>query len=181
MNTDNLTRPDTRTSWHTVVPTALLGELTIVRDADAITGLYFPHHWNLRDRSGFGERRDDGFDEAIAQLHDYLAGERTEFDLPLRADGDAVRQRVWDLLASVTYGTTTTYGELASELAADRSITPQEVGKAVGRNPLSVFVACHRVLGRGGKLVGYAGGLARKRALLDLEQATSGRAPGLLW
>jgi methylated-DNA-[protein]-cysteine S-methyltransferase len=185
MSTESTTRPVTETTWHTVVPTELLGDLTVVRDTDAITGLYFRHHWNLCDRSIFGERRDEGFDAAATQLHEYLAGERTAFDLRLRADGDELQQRVWDLLRGIPYGRTTTYGELAAAVAPDRSITAQQVGQAVGSNPLSVFVACHRVLGRGNKLVGYAGGLARKRALLELEYSTSakldGDTAGRLW
>ena len=178
MSTECATRPATNTTWHTVVPTTLLGELTVVRDAEAITGLYFRRHWNLRDRSIFGERRDEGFDDAATQLHEYLAGERTAFDLRLRADGDELQCRVWELLHEISYGRTTTYGELAAAVDPGRSITAQQVGQAVGRNPLSVFVACHRVVGRGNKLVGYAGGLSRKRALLELELSTSARLDG---
>jgi methylated-DNA-[protein]-cysteine S-methyltransferase len=178
MSTENITRSATNTTWHTVVPATLLGDLTLVRDEEAITGLYFRHHWGLRDRSIFGERRDEGFDDATTQLDQYLAGQRTEFDLLLRADGDELQHRVWELLHDIPYGETTTYGELAVALDPGRSVTAQQVGQAVGRNPLSVFVACHRVVGRGNKLVGYAGGLSRKRALLELELSTSARLNG---
>jgi methylated-DNA-[protein]-cysteine S-methyltransferase len=100
-----------------------------------------------------------------AQLAEYFAGDRRDFDLPMHADGDALQRQVWALLAAIPYGSTRTYGRLAEVLGC----TAQEVGAAVGSNPLSILVGCHRVVGTGGKLTGYAGGLARKRHLLDLE------------
>jgi methylated-DNA-[protein]-cysteine S-methyltransferase len=161
------TRTNTATSWHTVVSTTL-GELTLVRDADALLGLYFPNHWYRPDPVTFGPRRADGFDEAAAQLGEYLAGERRDFELALDPRGDELQQRVWDLVRQVPHGDTVTYGALAGRLGGD--VTAQEVGAAVGRNPLCIVVPCHRVVGAAGKLTGYAGGLARKRYLLDLEQ-----------
>jgi methylated-DNA-[protein]-cysteine S-methyltransferase len=155
------------TSWHTVVPTAL-GELTLVRDADALLGLYFPNHWYRPDPVTFGPRRADGFDEAAGQLGEYLAGQRREFDLALGPRGDEFQQLVWNLVRQVPYGDTVTYGALARRLGGD--VTAQQVGAAVGRNPLCIVLPCHRVVGAAGKLTGYAGGLARKRHLLDLEQ-----------
>jgi methylated-DNA-[protein]-cysteine S-methyltransferase len=149
---------------HTVLSSPI-GDLTVVRDDDGITGLYFPHHWTRPDRTAFGPRTDDGFEDVAAQLAEYFAGERHDFDLPTHTDGDALQRQVWALLAAVPYGSTVTYGHLARVLGC----TAQEVGAAVGRNPLSILVGCHRVVGAGGKLTGYAGGLARKRHLLDLE------------
>ena len=163
------TDTNTATRWHTVVTTAL-GELTLVREADALRGLYFPHHWGSPGPATFGVRRDDGFDEAVGQLGEYLAGQRREFDLALAPRGGEFQQRVWTLVRQVPFGDTVTYGALASRLG--RGVTAQQVGAAVGRNPLCVFVPCHRVVGAGNKLTGYAGGLARKRLLLDLEQPT---------
>lgn len=163
METDN----NAAQCWHTVVPTAL-GELTLVRDADALRGLYFRHHWYLPSPVTFGVRCDDGFDEAASQLGEYLAGQRDQFDLALAPRGREFQQRVWNLVRQVPYGDTVTYGALACRLGPE--VTAQQVGAAVGRNPLCVFVPCHRVVGAGGKLTGYAGGLARKRFLLDLEQ-----------
>jgi methylated-DNA-[protein]-cysteine S-methyltransferase len=154
---------------HTILPTRL-GELTVVRDGHTIVGLYFPHHWRRPDPHTFGPRTDDGFDDVAAQLGEYLAGERTEFDLPLEARGSEQERRVWDLVAEVPFGATITYGELARRL--DHELTPQQVGTAVGRNPLCVLIPCHRVVGRDGALTGYAGGVRRKRTLLDLEQLT---------
>lgn len=159
---------------HTVVPTTL-GQLTLVRDAEALLGLYFPHHWYMPNPATFGPRSDEGFDEVIGQLGEYLAGQRREFDLASAPHGDPFQHRVWNLVREVPYGETVTYGALAGRLGRD--VTAQQVGGAVGRNPLSIVVPCHRVVGRGGKLTGYAGGVGRKRHLLDLEQATQPALP----
>jgi len=159
---------DTATAQHTVLATRL-GQLTLVRRGDRLTGLYFPHHWHMPDRASFGPREDAGFAEAGRQLTGYLAGTRTSFELPLEPDGTEFQLRVWELVSQIPYGQTTTYGDLARRLGGDA--TPQEVGAAVGRNPLCVLIPCHRVLGSTGKLTGYAGGLHRKRLLLDLERA----------
>jgi methylated-DNA-[protein]-cysteine S-methyltransferase len=157
---------------HTVLATQL-GKLTIVRDAGSLVGLYFPRHWPTPDRAAFGPRADQGFGDVARQLDEYLAGGRGEFNLPLEARGTEFQRRVWDLITQVPYGQTTTYGDLARRLGGD--VSPQEVGTAVGRNPLCILIPCHRVIGSTGKLTGYAGGLDRKRALLELEQARMAR------
>ncbi|HST66234.1 MAG TPA: methylated-DNA--[protein]-cysteine S-methyltransferase, partial [Mycobacteriales bacterium] len=146
---------------HTVLPSPI-GDLTVVRDDDGITGVYFPHHWTRPDRATFGPLVQDGFEDVAAQLADYFAGTRRDFELPLHADGDAFQRQVWALLSAVPYGSTVTYGHLARVLGC----TAREVGAAVGSNPLSILVGCHRVVGANGALTGYAGGLARKRHLL---------------
>jgi methylated-DNA-[protein]-cysteine S-methyltransferase len=167
--------PSTR---HAVIDSPI-GPLTIVRDDDGITGLYFPHHWTRPDPATFGpqvEAADDrGFDAAIAQLGDYFAGERREFDLPLTPHGSFTAQQVWKLLAAIPYGQTTTYGELAQQVGGE--LTAKEAGGFVGANPLSILIPCHRVVGSTGKLTGYAGGLKRKQHLLELE----GAIPATLW
>jgi len=155
------------TNEHTVLGTRL-GDLTIVRDGEALVGLYFPHHWYRPDPATFGPRTGDGFGDVTRQLGEYLAGARTRFDLPLQARGYEFQRSVWDLVAEIPYGRTASYGELARRLG--RAVTAQQVGTAVGRNPLCILIPCHRVIGSTGKLTGYAGGLGRKRALLDLEQ-----------
>lgn len=119
------------------------------------------------DSASFGPRVDDGFADVGRQIGEYLSGARREFELPLAPRGDEFQQRVWPLVRQITYGETATYGELAARIGSDA--TAQQIGAAVGRNPLSVLIPCHRVVGRGGKLTGYAGGLARKRQLLELE------------
>jgi methylated-DNA-[protein]-cysteine S-methyltransferase len=156
---------------HTVIDSAL-GELTLVADGDTLTGVYFRRHWHPPTADTLGERVEAAADEllgqAAEQLHEYLAGHRTQFELPMALVGDARRQRIWALLAGIGYGKTKTYGELAAELGD--GTTAYEVGQAVGRNPLSIVLPCHRVVGRDGTLTGYAGGLKRKRFLLDLEE-----------
>jgi methylated-DNA-[protein]-cysteine S-methyltransferase len=155
------------TARHTVLGTQL-GDLTIVRRRDRLTGLYFPHHWYRPDPATFGPWADDGFEDVADQLAEYLAGTRTAFDLPLEPRGTELQLAVWKLIAEIPYGHTTTYGDVARRLGGD--VTPQEMGAAVGRNPLCILIPCHRVVGSTGKLTGYAGGLGRKQALLDLEQ-----------
>jgi methylated-DNA-[protein]-cysteine S-methyltransferase len=160
-----------------------LGELTVVQDYGALTGLYFPRHWPRPDRAAFGPRADTGFEDVARQLGEYLAGDRSAFELPLKANGTDFDRRVWELIAEIPYGQTTTYGDLARDLGPGTD--PRDVGAAVGRNPLSIVIPCHRVIGSTGKLTGYAGGLERKRALLQIEHAgvlRTGHAPAAgLW
>jgi methylated-DNA-[protein]-cysteine S-methyltransferase len=158
---------------HTVLATRL-GELTVVRDEGALTGLYFPRHWPRPDRRAFGARVDEGFEEVARQLGEYLAGDRKAFELPVKVKGPEFDRRVWDLVAAVPYGETTTYGEIARALGAGTDA--RDVGAAVGRNPLCIVIPCHRVIGSTGKLTGYAGGLDRKRTLLEIEHAPAVRA-----
>jgi methylated-DNA-[protein]-cysteine S-methyltransferase len=153
---------------HTVLATSL-GELTVVGEEGAVTGLYFPRHWPRPDRTAFGPRRDGGFEEVAHQLDEYLKGDRDEFDLPLMVKGSEFDRRVWDLIGGVPYAETTTYGKLARSLGAGTD--PRDVGAAVGRNPLCIIIPCHRVVGVTGRLTGYAGGLDRKRILLEIERA----------
>jgi methylated-DNA-[protein]-cysteine S-methyltransferase len=164
------------TAAHTTIATAL-GDLTAVTQGGALTGLYFPHHWHRPDPAAFGPYQDGGLDAVRAQLGEYLAGQRREFDLPVRASGSPFQQRVWALLSQIPYGTTVSYGDLAGELGG--GVTARETGAAVGRNPVSIIIPCHRVVGAGGALTGYAGGLRRKRLLLDLEQDAAGSSARL--
>jgi methylated-DNA-[protein]-cysteine S-methyltransferase len=145
-----------------------VGQLTLVADQGRLTGVYFPHHWYAPDRGSFGERAEAGFGEVKRQLGEYFAGERKRFDLPAEARGDEFQLRVWELIGRIPYGQTVTYGELARELG--EGVLAKDAGAAVGRNPLSIVVPCHRVVGKNGQLTGYAGGIARKRFLLDLEE-----------
>lgn len=164
---------------HAIVDTPV-GELTVVAVADAVVGVYFPHHWYLPDE-GFGAKTDIAGDpvmEAVRdQLGEYFDGTRTEFDLPTATDGDQFQERVWGMLREIPFGETTTYGEIAERLG-NKSLA-QAVGQAVGHNPLSIVVACHRVVGRDGRLTGFAGGLKRKQFLLELEEPAELKAARL--
>ena len=148
---------------HSVIPSPI-GPLTAVREDGVLVGL----HMGPIDTDGLGPRDDAAFTRVRAQLDEYFAGTRTSFDLPLRASGNPLQRAVWDLIEAIPYGATRSYGDLARELG-DRSLA-QAVGTACGRNPLPVVVPCHRVVGADGSLVGFGGGLDRKRFLLDLEQ-----------
>ncbi|MFG1925955.1 methylated-DNA--[protein]-cysteine S-methyltransferase [Cryptosporangium sp. NPDC048952] len=156
---------------HITVDTGL-GAITVVAKDQAITGLYFCSHVRRPAQDTFGPEvvasTDALLDGAAQQLGDYLAGERIEFDLPLAADGDAFQHAVWDIVSSIPRGERTTYGRIAEQLG-DRTLA-YRVGQAVGANPLCIFVPCHRVVGASGALTGYAGGLKRKQALLELEE-----------
>jgi methylated-DNA-[protein]-cysteine S-methyltransferase len=121
----------------------------------------------------FGPLCDEGFEQAIRQLREYFDGQRRQFGVPVAARGDAFQHRVWNLVQQIPYGHTVTYGDLAGRLGGD--FTAQQVGAAMGRNPLCIFIPCHRVVGRTGKLTGYAGGVGRKGYLLDLEQSNFAR------
>lgn len=156
---------------HTIMASPL-GELTLVADDGVLAGVYFPDHARRPDATTLGARVDRGFDAVVEQLGEYFRGERMRFDLPLAPRGNPFRQKVWSLLRRIPYGETRSYGQLAEELG-NRALA-REVGAANGRNPISVIVPCHRVVGADGRLVGYAGGLDRKRFLLDLEGAAIG-------
>jgi methylated-DNA-[protein]-cysteine S-methyltransferase len=170
------------TSTRHVVVDSPIGPLTLVRDDEGLTGLYYPGHWTRPDRNSFGPRvapsDDHGFDEAVIQLREYFAGARQDFDLPLNPRGSDTARQVWQLLAEIPYGQTTTYGELARKVGG--GVDPRDIGGFVGDNPLSILIACHRVVGSTGKLTGYAGGLDRKRYLLELENAIPA-SPQPLW
>ncbi|MGW5124014.1 methylated-DNA--[protein]-cysteine S-methyltransferase [Streptomyces sp. NPDC004069] len=164
---------------HIVVATEL-GPVTIVASDDAVTGLYFAHHVRRPAQETLGTEvplaTDALLAEAAVQLNDYLGGGRRGFDLPFDAAGSEFQHRVWAAVVAIPFGETTTYGAIAEQLG-DKSLAYQ-VGQAVGANPLCVFVPCHRVVGADGSLTGYAGGLKRKRALLEHEepvQAAAGR------
>lgn len=136
-----------------------------------------PHHANVMQRMcrQFGpEVADDGnliLMAASRQLDEYFAGQRKEFDIRLAIKGTPFRQAVWQTLLTISYGSTETYSDIASRVAS-RAAT-RAVASAIGANPLSLFIPCHRVIGTNGKLTGYAGGLKAKEYLLDLETDNS--------
>jgi len=170
MSITNQAPTSTMLARHTTVASEL-GDLTIVARDVSIVGLYFPHHWYRPDPASFGPSSEVGFEDVADQIGEYLAGERQNFEIPVATHGDEFQERVWSLVRQIPYGETVTYGDLARQM--DGTATSQEVGAAVGRNPMCVLVPCHRVVGAGGRLTGYAGGLGRKRFLLDLEAGAS--------
>ena len=113
-------------------------------------------------------KRDDAFDDVVAQLTEYFAGERRQFDLTLAPAGTPFQQRVWRALLDIPYGETTSYGELAARIGQRNA--SRAVGLANGSNPVSIVIPCHRVIGANGKLTGYGGGLPNKERLLALER-----------
>ena len=145
------------------------GGITLAATAASLCGLWFDGQHHFPDLAGVPERPDDPILQAAArQLHEYFAGQRSAFDLPLDLSrGTSFQQAAWSALLHIPAGTTTTYGALAARLGRPRAV--RAVAAAIGRNPISVIVPCHRVLGVDGALTGYAGGLDRKRRLLALE------------
>lgn len=158
---------------HTVVDSPI-GELTLVAEDGVLTGVYMPRQRHLPAPETFGERDERPFDAAAAQLREYFAGERTGFDLPLTMRGTPFQRIVWTALRDIPYGETMSYGELAQRIG--RPTAARAVGLANGKNPISIIVPCHRVIGSTGSLIGYGGGLDRKRWLLAHESAGARRA-----
>jgi methylated-DNA-[protein]-cysteine S-methyltransferase len=157
---------------HTIITTDEIEDVILVASGDAITGIYFPQHWTKPDWTSFGPdvpiESDALLGEASMQLRQYLAGDRTIFDFPIALIGNDFQQRVWAILRGIPFGETRTYGDIAEQLG-DKSLA-RMVGQAVGHNPISIVVGCHRVVGKSGSLTGYAGGLERKAFLLQLEE-----------
>ncbi|MEU2280546.1 methylated-DNA--[protein]-cysteine S-methyltransferase [Streptomyces sp. NPDC013178] len=155
---------------HTVIDSPY-GPLTLVADDGVLCGLYMTGQRHRPPEESFGPRDETLFGAAEEQLEAYFAGELKEFTLELRLDGTPFQRSVWSELRKIPYGETRTYGELAEALgnpAASRA-----VGLANGKNPVGIVVPCHRVIGAGGGLTGYGGGLDRKQRLLDFEGQTA--------
>ncbi|HIT31546.1 MAG TPA: methylated-DNA--[protein]-cysteine S-methyltransferase [Candidatus Enterenecus stercoripullorum] len=153
---------------------SLLGEILLSSDGSALTGLWFPGQRYAQRLLHPSAVEDDLpiFAQVKAWLTVYFQGKDPGPIPRLRPEGTPFQRDVWQLLLRIPYGRTTTYKALAAQLAGQRglrSMSAQAVGGAVGHNPISILVPCHRVIGSDGSLTGYAGGLERKRALLELE------------
>lgn len=158
-----------RLSW--TVYESPLGAMTLIAGARGIRNLHFSGRAPV-----LAEADRDSLAEVVEQLDAYFSGERRDFELDLDLRGSLFEKRVWELLLEIPYGTTISYGELAARVdgslypaALEPYLRPRLIGSTVGRNPIPIVVACHRVIGSDGSLTGYGGGLRRKQALLDLE------------
>ena len=157
-----------------------LGGITMASDGESLTGLWFD------GQKYFGATLTDSrekehlpvFQQAKKWLDLYFQGKKPPFTPPLSPQGSPFRQRVWEILLQIPYGRTMTYGEIASRIAEKQgleSMSAQAVGGAVGHNPISIIIPCHRVVGSNGSLTGYAGGIDKKIALLTLEGVDQSR------
>jgi len=156
-----------------------LGEVLLTSDGERLTGLYFE---GQKDEPPIGPRwqldaHAEPFARARLQLQAYASGRLREFDLPLALHGTPFQRNVWRALCDVGFGRTISYSELARRVGAPSAV--RAVASAVGRNPVSVIVPCHRIIGADGSLTGYAGGLVRKQALLAHERQAGPPADGV--
>lgn len=147
-----------------------VGQLLVTGDGNTITGLYLENHKGGPSIESGWKRDPEQFQALRDQLAKYFRGELSDFDLKLNLKGTEFQQQVWKLLEEIPHGKTATYGELAGKLG--RPQASRAVGSAVGRNPVSIVVPCHRVLGSNGAITGYAGGVKRKEILLELERSS---------
>ncbi len=164
----------TATRTHAVLD-GPLGTLTVVGQDGELAGLYLHDQRHLPPTDRLGDRDDATLPALQEQLLAYFDGRLRDFDVALAPVGTPFQAQVWAALRRVPYGTTTTYGALAAAIGRPSAV--RAVGAANGRNPCCIVVPCHRVVGADGRLIGYAGGLERKRALLELERRVTGQ-PG---
>lgn len=155
-----------------------IGQLRLESDGEAICGLFFPRDQHpdlaleLEDSKGIAVLED-----ATRQLQEYFGGWRKQFDLPLAMSGTAFQKEVWRDLLKIPFGETISYGQLARRIGKEKAV--RAVGLANGRNPLSIVVPCHRVIGSNGTLTGYGGGLENKEYLLRLEGSLLSATKGI--
>jgi methylated-DNA-[protein]-cysteine S-methyltransferase len=165
-----VTTPSTIQSSTTTFTTTIdspVGPLLLTSDGTSLTRLLF----DVEPDPTWSTEACPVLDDAVAQLREYFAGERTDFDLPLEPTGTDFQKRTWLQLREIPYAQTINYGQLAGRVGNPNA--SRAVGLANGRNPISIVVPCHRVIGANGSLTGYGGGLDRKRLLLDLERRTA--------
>jgi methylated-DNA-[protein]-cysteine S-methyltransferase len=146
-----------------------IGALRLVGSQDALHGLYMQSDRHAAIEDLALERTRLPFAAVIEQLEEYFFGRRQEFDLSLELHGSPFQKTVWKALQQISFGQTMSYGELAKRIGQPNA--SRAVGLANGRNPISIIVPCHRVIGANGSLTGYGGGIERKRYLLELEGA----------
>ena len=158
---------------YTFITQTPFGAVQAAADDDALRGLWFTGQKYFPAAAETWRSKPDYpvFAALEAWLKDYFSGKNPAVTIPLSPEGTEFQQAVWKLLLEIPYGKTTTYGTIAANLGAAKDGAAQAVGGAVGHNPISLIIPCHRVLGADGSLTGYAGGLEKKRALLELEGA----------
>ncbi len=144
-----------------------LGDLLLTGDGAHLTGLFMTPHRHGPDRSEEWVRDDAPFVDSVRQLREYFSGSRHEFEIPLAPHGTEFQRRVWAALRDIPYARTVSYGDIAREIGNPKGV--RAVGMANGRNPISIIVPCHRVIGADGSLTGYGGGMDRKKWLLAHE------------
>ena len=151
--------------------TSPLGGITLASDSIALTGLYFDGETGCPPCDAAHKKDLPVFGEVVKWLDLYFAGKEPDFNPALNPTGTAFQMSVWEILRTIPYGETTTYGAIAKQLEKNtgRRMSAQAVGGAVGRNPISILIPCHRVIGANGSLTGYAGGLDKKEYLLRTE------------
>ena len=148
-----------------------IGDLLLAGDDEGLSLVSFPEGSMRRDPDPDWIYSEKPFEEASRQLEDYFAGKLKEFDLPLKPTGTEFQLAVLDELQKIPYGTTTSYGDIATRIGRPKAV--RAVGAANGRNPLPIIIPCHRVVGSSGDLTGFGGGLPTKKALLRLEMENS--------
>ena len=152
-----------------------LGEIRLRSDGKSLTGLWFVGQVNDAKNNRDIEIKDDLpiFGQVETWLESYFFGKQTPITFPLQPKGTIFQERVWKILQEIPYGETMTYGDIARRIAKEKGVatySAQAVGQAVGKNPISILIPCHRVLGKNGALTGYAGGVHRKEQLLRIER-----------
>jgi len=154
---------------YTILKTDLVGDLLLAANARELTGVYFCgcKHVPAQQDDWRLDPREPVLKQAARELQEYLAGERKVFSVPLHFDGTGFQHEIWKQIALIPFGATISYTELAERAGAPDAV--RAAGMATGQNPLSIIVPCHRVVGKNGKLTGFAGGLDRKKGLLEIE------------
>lgn len=152
-----------------------IGRIALTSDGTNLTGLWLPKHSDFEQQYNETLREAElpVFNKVSDWLNDYFSGNNPEINFPLAPEGTEFRKRVWNLLLTIPYGETVTYGDIAQDIARQlgkEKMSSQAVGGAVGSNPISIIIPCHRVVGKDGNLTGYGGGIDTKIALFKIEQ-----------
>lgn len=154
-------------NYYTTCPSPL-GTITLQANENGLLGLWFEVQTTQPDDLGQLNAELPVFQQTISELNEYFEGNRTEFSVPITAHGTDFQTQVWKTLTTIPHGETWSYQDLADAIGNPKAV--RAVGLANGKNPVSIIVPCHRVIGKSGKLTGYAGGVERKQWLLNLER-----------